>query len=119
MRDWIEMNRSTLVLGRGELASIRLRGRPCRVSCVTGRLWATATGRPEDFVLVPGEEASFTGRGRIVVEALRTAAVRLEVHAAARPKSNSDAARGVDAQRIPGDDMNAHEQHQEYSALCS
>jgi hypothetical protein len=89
MRSWPEMNPSTLVLARGELASLRLRGRAYRISCVTGRLWVTASGRREDSVLAPGEEVTFTGRGRIVVEALRMATVRLEVHTAARAKARA------------------------------
>jgi hypothetical protein len=79
MRSWLQLNPSTLVLARGELASLRLRGRTCRVSCVAGRLWVTTTGRREDFVLAPGEEVRLGGRGSVVVEALRTATVRLEV----------------------------------------
>jgi ferric-dicitrate binding protein FerR (iron transport regulator) len=79
MRSWLEMNPSTLVLARGIVASVRLSGRACRVSCVAGRLWVTASGRPEDSVLGPGNEVSFAGRGRIVVEALRTATVRIEI----------------------------------------
>ncbi len=83
MRNWLEMNPSTLVLARGEVASLRLRGRAYRISCVAGRLWVTASGHREDSVLAPGEELTFTGRGRIVVEALRTATVRVENHTAA------------------------------------
>ena len=89
MRNWLEMNPSTLVLARGELASVRLRGRKCRISCLAGKLWVTASGRREDPVLGPGEEATFTGRGTIVVEALRTATVRLEIQAAARVDARS------------------------------
>ena len=84
MRNWFEMNPSTMVLARRELASVRLRGRACRIVCMTGRLWVTASGRREDSVLAPGEQVTFTGRGRIVVEALRTATVRLEILTAAR-----------------------------------
>jgi hypothetical protein len=87
MRNWLENNPSTIVLARGELASLGLRGRACRVSCVAGRLWVTASGRPEDSVLTPGEGVTFAGRGRIVVEALRTATVRLEVTTAVRVKA--------------------------------
>jgi hypothetical protein len=84
MSNWHEMKPSTFVLARGELASLRLRGRACRISCVAGKLWVTATGRPEDAVLIPGEQVTFTGRGTIVVEALRTATMRLEIYASAR-----------------------------------
>ena len=86
MRNWLEINPSTIVLAKGELAPLRTRGRACRVTCVSGRLWVTASGRAEDTVLSPGQTAVFTGKSRIVIEALRTATVRLEVRAAARPR---------------------------------
>jgi hypothetical protein len=84
MRNPVEMNRSTIVLARGELAALPLSGGACRVSCVAGRLWVTASGRGEDQVLLPGQWTTFAGRGKIVVEALRTATVRLEMNAAER-----------------------------------
>ena len=84
MRNWLEMNPSTFVLARGALTPLRLWGRACRVSCVAGRLWVTSSRRREDFVLAPGEMVTFTGGDRIVVEALRTATVRLEIDAVAR-----------------------------------
>jgi hypothetical protein len=89
MRNWLEMNPSTLVLARGELTLLRLRGRAGSISCVTGRLWVTASGRQEDSVLAPGEKVTFTGRGRIVVEALRTATARLEIHTVAPMKARA------------------------------
>jgi hypothetical protein len=89
MRNWLEMNPSTLVLARDVLASLRLRGRACRISCVTGKLWVTVSGRREDCVLGPGEEVTFTERGRIVVGALQTATVRLEIHTAATVKARA------------------------------
>ena len=85
----LEMNPSTFVLARRDVVSLRLRGRECRVSCLAGRLWVTASGCPQDSVLAPGEEATFTGRSRIVVEALRTATVRLEMCKAARAKARA------------------------------
>ncbi len=87
MRDLFEMNPSTFVLAQNGLASLRLGGRSCRISCVTGRLWVTISGRQEDSVLDPGEEVTFTERGRIVVEALRMATVRLKINTAARVKA--------------------------------
>ena len=74
----LQMNPSTLVLARGDLVSLRLRGRGCQISCMAGRLWVTASGCPKDSMLAAGDEVTFTGRSRIVVEALRTATVRLE-----------------------------------------
>ena len=85
MRNSPKMNPRTLVLARGELVSLRP-GTGCRISCVAGRLWVTASGHREDSVLAPGEAATFPGRGRIVVEALRTATVRLEIRGAAHVK---------------------------------
>ncbi len=78
-----EKNPSTLVLARGELVSLQPRDIPCSISCVAGRLWVTAAGSPEDRVLLPGECMTPAGRGRVVVEALRTATVRFQVSAAA------------------------------------
>jgi len=76
--DWLAMNPSTVVLARGELVSMRLKGWTWHISCVAGRLWVTGSGRREDFVLTPGEKLTFEGRGKVVVEALRTATVRVE-----------------------------------------
>jgi hypothetical protein len=81
MRNLIRLNPSTIVLERGGIASLPLKGRACRISCVAGRLWVTVSGRREDSVLTPGEAVTFAGRGTIVFEALRTATVRLEVRA--------------------------------------
>jgi len=78
MSSVIEANRSTLVLARGELASLRPRGGAHRISCLAGRVWVTAAGRAEDSVLAAGEEVTLSGPGTIVVEALRRATVRLE-----------------------------------------
>jgi hypothetical protein len=84
MRSLFQMNPSTFVLARGELASLRLRGRTWKISCVAGRLWVTAAGRQGDSVLAAGEHVTLAGRGKIVIEALRTATVRLEVPTAER-----------------------------------
>jgi hypothetical protein len=83
MRNRLQMNPWTFILTRGQVFSLQRTGTRCRISCVAGRLWVTASGCSEDSVLGPGDEAPFTGRGRIVVEALRTATVRLEIGAEA------------------------------------
>jgi hypothetical protein len=83
-----------IVLARGQIAALPLRGRACRVSCVAGRLWVTVSGRREDSVLIPGEGVTFEGRGRIVVEALRTATVRLEIRTAEGVKARAPSALG-------------------------
>jgi Protein of unknown function (DUF2917) len=89
MRKTIEVNPSTLILAKGELTSFRFNGAACRISCISGRLWVTASGRPEDLVLSPGEEVTFTAPGGIVVQALRTATLRLEIRSEARARPRS------------------------------
>jgi len=89
MRNWLNMNPSRYVLKRGELASLRPGGRACRISCVAGRLWVTAGGRREDYLLAPGEGVTLTGRGTIVIEAVRTATMRLEMLTTARARSGA------------------------------
>ena len=69
---------ATLVLGKGEVISLRLYGRPFRVLCFTGRLWATVDGSAEDHVLVPREARTFRGRGTVVIQALSTATARVD-----------------------------------------
>ena len=69
---------ATLTLEMGEVISLRLSGRPFSVACITGRLWATVDGDLEDYVLLPGEERTFQGRGTAVIEALGTATARVD-----------------------------------------
>ncbi len=100
MRTWINSNPSTLVVAKGELVSLLLRGRACRVACVTGTLWVTMGGHQEDCMLAPGQEVTLAGRGRIVVEALRTATVRFELRNTARVK-----ARALSPLKLSGSDF--------------
>jgi hypothetical protein len=74
---------ATFVLQRDEVISIRARRRPYRVACVAGRLWTTIDGGSTDSVLTAGEWVEYHRRGRIVIQALRTAAVRIECPRAA------------------------------------
>jgi hypothetical protein len=76
--------RATFVMERGEVLSIRVGRRPYRISCVAGRLWATMDGSTVDSMLVAGESLAYRGRGKVVVQALRTATVRIEYPNAAR-----------------------------------
>jgi hypothetical protein len=87
MRNGLQVYGSTLVLARGELAALALAGGTCGVSCLAGRLWVTAAGNREDAVLSPGETVTFRGKGKVVVEALRMATVRFEIHVPARVKT--------------------------------
>ncbi|HUI72240.1 MAG TPA: DUF2917 domain-containing protein [Spirochaetia bacterium] len=94
MRKSLAKNPSTLVLARRELVSFQLGGEAYRIACVAGRLWVTETGSWKDSVLVPGDEATYTGRGKIVVEALRTSTVRVEVQAPTRETARALSAMG-------------------------
>ncbi len=76
--------RATLVLAANEVISMQARGRPCVVTCVAGRLWVTVDGSRVDYVLEAGEDVMVAVRARIVVQALRTATVRLESPSFAR-----------------------------------
>ena len=76
--------RATLIMQRGEVLSIRVGRRPYRVACVAGRLWATMDGSSVDALLVAGESLVYRGRGKVVIQALRTATVRIECPSAAR-----------------------------------
>lgn len=70
--------RVTLVLQPNEVVSIRARRRPYRIDCVAGRLWTTVSGSLADAMLVAGETMMYCKSGKIVVQALRTATVRIE-----------------------------------------
>ena len=70
--------RTTFILQRNEVISIQVSRRPYRIACVTGRLWTTIDGSPVDAMLVAGETMRYCKSGKIVVQALRTATVRIE-----------------------------------------
>ena len=44
------------------------------LSCDTGVLWVTQTGDRKDYILLPGDAMVITGRGTVLVQALRDAA---------------------------------------------
>ena len=72
---------ATLILGKGEVLSLRLPRRPFRVGCVAGRLWATADRSPVDHMLGPGEARTFRG-GTLVIQALKTSTTRIDCETA-------------------------------------
>ena len=72
------MSFATRDMERGEVVSLRTHGRPYRVACMKGRVWVTASGLAEDTLLSSGEEATYGGHRRIVIEALGESIVRLE-----------------------------------------
>ena len=69
---------ATFILRRNEVISIRVSHRNCRIACVAGRLWTTIDDSPADAMLVAGETMTYRKSGKIVVQALRTATVRIE-----------------------------------------
>lgn len=76
--------RATLVLQRDEVISIRARRRPYLITCIAGSLWTTIDRSLVDAVLVADESVTYRDRGRIVIQALRTATVRIECPNAAQ-----------------------------------
>ncbi len=74
-----DVNPATVVFARGELASLRVARRPVCISCLAGEVWVTASRCREDWILAAGSEVTLTGCGKIVVQALRRATVRVNV----------------------------------------
>ena len=69
----------TVILRKGEVLSLHLSGRPFRVACVAGLLWATVDRSAADHALAPGGAQTFRGRGTVVIQALRTATAHIEL----------------------------------------
>lgn len=65
-------------LQRRELLSFR-QGRPgVTIECEQGVLWVTCPGKYGDHFLIPGDRFETRGRGKVLVEALRDAYLRVE-----------------------------------------
>ena len=79
-----ERRPASLILARGEVVRIRVRRGNLRVTCRTGRLWATSDLDANDTLLAPEDFVTYESRGTVVVEALRTATLRLEYGEAVR-----------------------------------
>jgi hypothetical protein len=73
-----ERRPAVLVLARGDLLSVKVGRRGLALTCVAGRTWATTSRVSADIVLLPGQSAEFPDRGTVVIEALRTATIRVE-----------------------------------------
>jgi hypothetical protein len=73
-----ERRPASLILARGEVVRIRVKRGILRVTCRTGRLWATSSLASADTLLAPEDSVTYGVRGTVVVEALRTATLRLE-----------------------------------------
>lgn len=75
---------TNLILARGEVLTIRVKRGSLRVTCRTGRVWATSDRTRMDSLLLPTDSVTYRGRGTIVIEALRTATLRLQCEEVAR-----------------------------------
>jgi hypothetical protein len=69
---------ASLILSRGEVMRLKVNRGHLRVTCRAGRLWATSDRDGIDSLLQPDDSVSYEGRGTVVIEALRTATLRLE-----------------------------------------
>ena len=69
---------ATLILARGEVLRLKARRGNLRVTCRTGTALVTTDRSREDSVLSTGQSVSYSDGGVVVVEALRTATLRLE-----------------------------------------
>ncbi|MGE4538998.1 MAG: DUF2917 domain-containing protein [Desulfovibrio sp.] len=58
--------RLTVRLGQGKYLSLS-GTRFCRVECRRGAVWVTAAGEGRDTVLTPGQRASFSRGGKVVI----------------------------------------------------
>jgi hypothetical protein len=63
-----------LTLERGQVASTR-QARGLALECVRGTVWITFESGGGDHVLAPGERIPINGGGRMVIEAMESAAV--------------------------------------------
>jgi len=69
---------ATILLSRREVLRVKAPRGGFRVACLTGRVWVTTDRGAADTVLVPGQSAEYGSRECVVIEALRTAAVRVQ-----------------------------------------
>jgi hypothetical protein len=68
----------TMKLRDGELWSADGLTGALQVRCVSGNVWLTQEGRAEDIVIGPGGMCVVPGYGKVVVQALDDAVVRIE-----------------------------------------
>ena len=87
-----------LVLEKGGLSCFVMEGRACRISCVSGRLWVTAMGRPDDHLLEAGDEVTVAARGKVVIEALRASMARVQSVRTERARPRAPVALGAGLQ---------------------
>ncbi len=49
-----------------------------KIVCEKGVLWLTQSGNPGDFILMPGDQFAGRKHGKVIVEALRDAIMRID-----------------------------------------
>jgi hypothetical protein len=85
---------ATIILERGDVVSADARRKPVLITCLAGRLWLTGTRDGADLILQPGSSLRVVDGGRLVLQALRAATVRLE-GISARPTATAVPVRPV------------------------
>ena len=63
---------------------MRIQAGPCRIACLEGRVWVTASGQSADALLTAGQDVVYTGNRLVVVQALDEATVRVQPRLASR-----------------------------------
>ncbi len=87
-----------LELGRSAVRSFRARVGQL-VECLSGAVWLTQEGDSRDHVLAPGDARVIESSGRVAVQALRTARVRIVDPS---PRRSAAAWRGRESMDRPG-----------------
>ena len=67
-----------IILRKGEVLTIQGGEDPCRVNCLQGRLWITASEDDRDYFLCAGGKQSGTWSGAMVIEAWEDAVVAVQ-----------------------------------------
>jgi hypothetical protein len=58
--------------------NVRQVNRYKRIVCEKGVLWLTQTGNPGDFILMPGDQFAGRKHGKVIIEALHDAIMRID-----------------------------------------
>ena len=67
-----------MLLSKGEVLNLEKSARKGLIVCTRGACWLTCTGQPGDHLLRAGDSLAISGRGRLVLNALRDCRVRVE-----------------------------------------
>jgi len=67
-----------IIMRKGEVLTVQGSEGPCRVNCLQGRLWITASEDDRDYFLCAGGKQSGTWSGAMVIEAWEDAVVAVQ-----------------------------------------